>query len=168
MIRLLYKWFFVPAICLFTLLGFTHPIFVSVVEIEHNAKEQSLEVSCKLFTDDFEKALRGTYKTRVDLLNPTNKKEMDKLINDYVQKHFSITVNGKKVTLQYLGYEKIEEGIYSYYEAKQIEKPTIISIQNNLLYEFEPQQIGLMHVVVGGERKSTKLLNPASSAMLKF
>ncbi len=168
MVSFLYKWFFVPAICLFTLSGFTHPIFVSVIEIEHNAKEKSLEVSCKLFTDDFEKALRSTYKVHVDLLNPADRKAMDKLVNDYVQRHFSITADGKKVALQYLGYEQIEEGIYSYFEAKQVEKPASVGIQNNLLYEFEPQQMGLVHVIVNGERKSTKLLNPAASAELRF
>ena len=39
-----------------------HPIFVSVTEIEHNAKDKTLEISCKIFTDDFEKTLRLTYK----------------------------------------------------------------------------------------------------------
>ena len=29
-----------------------HPFFISVTEINHNIKDKSLEVSCKIFTDD--------------------------------------------------------------------------------------------------------------------
>jgi hypothetical protein len=41
-----------------------HPIFVTVTEIEQNIKEKSVEISCKIFTDDFEKALRAAYKLK--------------------------------------------------------------------------------------------------------
>lgn len=165
---ILYKWFLAGFICLvFTGAG-RHPIFVSVVEIEHNAKENSLEVSCKLFTDDFEKTLRLDYKTHVDLLNPGNRAAMDKLVADYVQKHMQITADGKRVQLKYLGYEQIEEGIYSYYEAANVPAPKKIQIFNNLLYSYHEQQMGLMHVTVNGTRKSTKLNNPESNVSVQF
>ena len=35
-----------------------HPIFVSVTQIDHNATDKTLEISCKIFTDDFEQTLR--------------------------------------------------------------------------------------------------------------
>ncbi|MEI8059397.1 MAG: DUF6702 family protein, partial [Ferruginibacter sp.] len=61
MVSIVYKW-----LMLFTWVNFTmspvaseapvcnHPLFVSVTEIEHNAKDKTLEISCKIFTDDFE------------------------------------------------------------------------------------------------------------------
>ncbi len=168
MARILYKWFLGVATCLFFSGAAMHPIYVSVAEIEYNAKGKTLEVSCKLFTDDFEKTLRAQYKTGVDLVNPPNKAAMDKLVNDYVQKHFTITLDGKLVTLQYLGYEEIEEGIYSYYEATNIKEPRNFQIFNNLLYANHDQQMGLMHITVNGNRKSTKLLNPDTRATVSF
>ena len=33
---------------------YNHPFHVAVLTIDHNAGEQSLELTCKLFTDDFE------------------------------------------------------------------------------------------------------------------
>jgi hypothetical protein len=53
---------------------------MSVTEIEHNATAKRLELSCKLFTDDFEKTLRTKYKGTVDLTHPSNKAAMDKLV----------------------------------------------------------------------------------------
>jgi len=145
-----------------------HPIYVSVTEIDHNAKEKTLEVSCKIFTEDLEETLKKIYKTRVDLINVTDRAGMDKLISDYVQKHLRISVDGRQANLKYLGFELIEEGIYSYYEVSGVPSVKKIDIQNNLLYEFFSEQMGLMHVTVNGERKSTKLLNPDSRVTLAF
>src|SRR5262245_41739176 len=86
-----------------------HPIFVSVTEIEHNAKDKTLEISCKIFTDDFEKVLRQQYNTHVDLLNPKEKAAMEKMVSEYVLKHLTVKADGKPVALQYLGYEQQEE-----------------------------------------------------------
>ena len=167
MASILFKWFFVSGLCLFTN-GSLHPIYVSVVEIEHNAKAKTLEVSCKIFTDDFEKALRATYNTSVDLINPKSRPTMDKLINEYVQKHLKLTANNKPVILKYIGYEQEEEGIYSYYEAANIPVVKDIVIINNLLYEYKAEQMGLLHITVNGTRKSTKLNNPNDKAIVNF
>ena len=169
MVRVLYKWFL--AVCAFLFLsGSTvHPIFVSVTEMELNSKQKTLELSCKLFTDDFEKTLRTTYKTHVDLINPgAYKAAMDKLVNDYVQAHLKITADGKLLTLKYIGYEVVEEAVVSYYESPGISSLKTVNIFNNLLYEYNPQQMGLMHVTVNGSRKSTKLVNPDERAVISF
>ncbi len=166
---ILYKW--LGVIVIWFCLGATsnhHPLFISVTEIEHNAKEKSLEVSCKIFTDDFEKTLRAAYNTKIDLLDAKLKPAMDKLVNDYVQKHLKISVEGKLTTLTFIGYERIEEGIYSYYEANNIASVKKIEIMDNILYDYKEQQIGLLHVIVGGKRQSTKLVNPESRAAMSF
>lgn len=145
-----------------------HPIFVSVTEIEHNAKEKTLEVSCKIFTDDFEKTLRNAYKTKIDLADANLKPAMDKLINDYVQKHLKINVDGKQVALKYLGFEKIDEGIYSYYQADNVTSVKNAVVTDDILYEYKSEQISLIHFIVNGDRKSTKLNNPENRAVLSF
>ena len=80
-----------------------HPLHVSVIEINHNATDKTLEISCKLFTDDFEKVLTQNYKTKVDLINPTDRPAMEKLVNDFIQKHLAIKADGKPVQLSLPG-----------------------------------------------------------------
>jgi hypothetical protein len=145
-----------------------HPIFVSVTEIEHNTKDKTLEISCKIFTDDFEKTLRQTYKGTVDLLNPKDKAAMNKLVSEYVQKHLLITADGKKTTLQFLGYEQQEEGIVSFYQVNNIAAVNKIEVTDNILYEYKKEQISIIHVTVGGNRKSFKLSNPDEKASFEF
>ena len=146
----------------------SHPVYMSVTEIEHNAKDKTLEISCKIFTDDFEKTLRQNYKGIVDLINPKDKAAMDKLVSAYVQKHLLIKADGRPVALQFIGYEQQEEGINSYYQVNNIPSVKKIEVTDNILYEYKDQQISLLHVTVGGNRKSTKMVNPEEKVSLEF
>ncbi len=171
MAGILYKWLLLFTVTHF-LHGFTpsakHPLFVSVTEIEHNATEKTLELSCKIFTDDFEKTLRQQNKTQVDLLKPKDKSAMKKLVSNYVANHLQLTVNGKSVTLQFLDYEQQEEGIISYYQVNDIAAVNKIDITNTILYEYKKEQIGIMHVLIDGNRKSSRLTNPSNKVSFEF
>ncbi len=145
-----------------------HPIFVTVTEIEHNAKTKSLEISTKIFTDDFEKTLRAAYKAKVDLLDGLQRAEMDKLVSDYIKKHLAISIDGKPAAIKYVGYENIEEAIYCYFEIENITAPKKLTITNNVLYEYKKEQMSILHVTVGGKRQSTKLSNPEKLAEMRF
>jgi len=162
----MFKWFFAFALTGF--LGSHHPIFVSVTEIEHNIAEKTLEISCKIFTDDFETTLRKKHNGKIDLLDAKVKTSMNPIVNDYIQKHLKLVVNGKPVALQFLGFEQQEEGIVSFYEVKNIIQVKKVEVINDLLYEYLPQQMEIMHVTVNGERKSSRLNNPDSKAEFTF
>ncbi|MEP7254657.1 MAG: DUF6702 family protein [Ferruginibacter sp.] len=164
----LFKWLLIGGFLLTPPAQVSHPIFVSVTEIEHNAKDKTLEISCKIFTDDFEKALRQQYNTHIDLLNPKEKAAMEKLVSGYVLKHLAIKADGKSVILQYLGYEQQEEGIVSFFQVNNISSVKKIEVTDNILFEYKKEQISLIHVIVNGDRKSTKLVNPEEKASFEF
>lgn len=168
MASILFKWLLIGGLLLNPSAETYHPIFVSVTEIEHNAKDKTLEISCKIFTDDFEKALRSSYKTYVDLLKPKDKNAMNKLVADYVQKHLLIKVDGKAAALQFLGYEQDEEGIVSYYQVNNIATVKKLDITDNILFEYKKEQLSIIHTTVNGNKKSTKLVNPDDKASFEF
>jgi hypothetical protein len=168
MVSFLFKWLVVGGLVLNLQSNNPHPIYVSVTEIEHNAKDKTLEISCKIFTDDLEKTLRQTYKGTVDLLHPKDKVAMDNLVNDYLQKHLLVKVEDKTVTLQFLGYEQQEEGIVSFYQVNNIPAVKKLDITDNILFEYKKEQISIIHVLVNGDRKSTKLINPEDKAGFEF
>jgi hypothetical protein len=139
-----------------------------VTEINHNVSSKTLEIGCKIFTEDFELTLSKMYNTKVDLSNPKNKEEVDKLVADYIKKHLAIKLDGKPVTLQFVGFERENEAIWSYFQAVNINSPRLVEISNNILYESFSEQINIMHVSVGGNRKSTKLNYPDVKARFEF
>ena len=149
-------------------MGGLHPLHVSVVEINHNATDKTLEISCKLFTDDFEKVLTQNYKTRVDLINPPIKAAMDTLVKKYILSHLSLIVDGKPRQFTYVGFEHENEAVYGYVQIENISSVNKIDVTNKLMQDLFTDQINLIHVIVGGNRKSTKLEYPASQASFKF
>lgn len=145
-----------------------HPFHVSVVEINHNAADKTLEISCKIFTDDFEKVLTQNYKTKVDLINPPDKAAMDTLVKKYINSHLSLSADGKSVKFSYIGFERENEAVYSYAQVDNIVSVKKIEITNKLMQDLFTDQINLMHVIVGGNRKSTKLDYPSTQAIVEF
>lgn len=145
-----------------------HPLYVSVTEINHNASDKTLEISCKIFTDDLEKTLSNINHKKVDLFTPKDKAETDKQVADYVQKRLAILLDGKSVALEFVGFERENDAIWSYFQAAVGTAPKKIDIKNNILYEAYEKQLNLMHVTVGGKRKSTRLNYPDTDAKFEF
>lgn len=168
MVHFLFKWLLIVGLLPGQSEANNHPIYVSVTEIEHNAKDKTLEISCKIFTDDFEKTLRQAYKTHIDLLAPKDKAAMNKLVSDYVQKHLLIKADGKTLALEFMGFEQEEEGIISFFQVNNIASVKKIDITNNILFEYKKEQISLIHMIVNGKRQSTKLVNPEEKASFEF
>src|SRR5258708_10368203 len=87
-----------------------HPLYITVTEINHNAKDKILEISCKIFTNDLEVVLEKGAKTKVDLSNSKEKATTDKLIDEYIERHLRLKVDGKAAGRTFLGSEKQEGG----------------------------------------------------------
>ncbi len=153
---------------LLVLLGFFHPFYVSVTEINHNAKNKTIEVSSKIFFDDLEREIENENQVQIDLIKPNDKAKVDQLIATYIKKHLQIKVDGKVLAMNYLGYEIQEDATWCYLEIPKVNKVTTIEINNNILYQLHSEQINLMNVTVGGKRQSTKLDAPDRKASFRF
>lgn len=145
-----------------------HPLYISVLEVEHNKKEKQLEISCRVFTNDFESVLRKIHTERIDLLSPKLHDRMGVLIDSYIQKHLSITTDNKKISMHFVGYEQADESVELYYEVSNIRDVNKLEITDDILYDFQTKQMSLIHITVNGDRKSTRLNNPDKKAVFEF
>jgi hypothetical protein len=149
--------------------GPAHPIHISTAEIVHNATEKSLEITCKIFWDDFETVLTKSNKNvRVDLTNEKNLADNNKLVSAYISNHLSIVVDGKPVALNFVGFEKEDVVIYTYMEVANISAVKKVSVTNNIMHDMFDDQVEIIHVIVNGNRKSTKLDYPDKLAEFNF
>jgi hypothetical protein len=146
-----------------------HPFHVSVTEINQNADARTLEVQCKLFTDDFEATLKTVYKQKADLIDPAQMARMDSLVSRYVRSRLQLRVNGKAVEMQYLGFEHDREATYVYLEIEDIAAVIQnLECSSALLYESFTDQINIFHVTTTRGKKSTKLGYPATTTKIDF
>ncbi len=145
-----------------------HPFYVSVTEITHNGKTQSIEVSSRIFYDDLERTLEKQYHTPVDIVHPKDKTRLNQMVSDYIKKHLTIKADGKLLSLSYVGYEVQEDAAWIYFEIKGISKVKKVEVHDDILFDEHKEQINMLHVTVAGERKSTKLDNPDADAGFEF
>ena len=145
-----------------------HPFFVSMTDLNLNNETHKLEVSERIFTDDFENTLRKNYTGKIDILHPQNQQQMNDFVADYVRKHLQIKVNGKAVELKFAGYEQEEESIWAYFEIGNISSVQKIEMNNSILHDYNSNQINIIHVKVNDKEKSLKLDYPATNAAFEF
>ena len=145
-----------------------HPYYISVVDIKYSAQEKSIQLSTRLFTNDLEDALEKIYYKKMDVLNPKNKADVDSVLFSYIKQRLHISINTKSQTLNYVGYEREEESIWTYLEIKKVAAPKNISITTKLLYDYLPSQVNIVHAEINGIKKSSKVTNPDSKVEFSF
>lgn len=146
-----------------------HPIHISTAEIVHNATDKSLEITCKIFWDDFESILTKNNKNvKVDLTNEKNVAVNNQLISTYISNHLNLVIDGKPVALSFVGFEKEDVVIYSYLEVASISTAKNISVTNSIMHDMFDDQANIIHVIVKGSRKSTKLDYPVKKVEFIF
>ncbi len=123
-----------------------HPFFISLTEIRYNPSSKKLEMAQKIFWDDLEVALGSEFKEKVDFLKPKDKAKLENQIKTYLLKHNQVWVNGKSVTLTYLGYEVEEDAAWFYLESSATELPKSVEVRNTLLLEDFDGQQNIVHV----------------------
>jgi hypothetical protein len=145
-----------------------HPLHVSTTELSFNAKEKSLEISCRIFTDDFESVLAKLYKQKTDLSKPSMKTPMDEIVKKYMSSHLQIKVNGKPVNFQYLGFEIDHEATNVYLEVNKVSVLKTAEVTNTILYDLFDDQMSIVHLNNGKTRHSTKILFPEKTFATNF
>jgi len=168
MVNILFRWCLLSLMPLFSLVHRAehdspktlHPFYVSVIEINHNAKEKTAEISIRIFTEDLEATLRKYGNAKVDLLHPANKAAIDKLLNDYILHKLQLNIEGKPVTMHYLGYEQQLESIWTYLEVKDVPTMHKLAVNCSLLYDYQDKQSNIFHIKADGKEQSFKLDYP--------
>ncbi|SEL80029.1 DUF6702 family protein [Parapedobacter koreensis] len=145
-------------------LGLFHPFYVSITAVDFNEKTHAMEISCRIFHDDLEDALKAAYSAHVDLISPADRPMIDSLLADYLGKQFKLAVDGELKTLHYLGYEIEDDVAWCYLEVSNVDKVQRLVIDSRILFDQFPKQSNILHVTAYGKRKSTKLDNPTRKA----
>lgn len=150
-------------------LNVLHPFFVSMTDFNYNNANKELEISVRIFTDDFENTLRKNHPgIKIDILHPTDKTQMNSFVYDYIQKHLQLQLNGKAVQMSFVGYEQQSESIWTYLEVKDVNSVQQLHVINSLLHDYTENQINMMHIKAGSAEKSDKLDYPETEAEFKF
>jgi hypothetical protein len=146
----------------------SHPFYISMTEINYNNTSKTVEVSVRIFTDDFEKTLRKNCNCKVDLLASQDKKGMERLAADYIVKHLQIKVDGQAKNLEFVGSQQEQESTWNHFMIKNISQVKRLEINNKLLHDYSEEQINMLHIKVNGKEQTDKLDYPAKAYSINF
>ncbi len=149
-------------------IAFAHPFYVSISSVDFNPSKKRIEVSCRLFYDDLEVALKNQLGQHIDVIHPKNKAAADSAISKYIRQNFKININNHLRNLQYVGYEIEEDVAWCYFEVSDVNSISKLDIVNQLLFQDFKNQSNIMHIKVNNVKKSTKLDNPKRTASFNF
>ncbi|MGB5930956.1 MAG: DUF6702 family protein [Cyclobacteriaceae bacterium] len=131
---------------------FMHPFHVGVAEIAYDEEEQVIQVSQRMFSDDLEKGISRAYGISFDIIAAGEEKR-DSLVLIYLNDHFHVKQQGKRLPINYLGSELAEEALWAYFEVPASSTQGL-TLRNTLLFhQFDDQQ-NLVHITVGKDMKS--------------
>ena len=137
---------------------FLHPFFITLTEVRFNPSSKKMELAQKIFWDDLEVALSKEAGVTVDFLKPKDKTKLEAQVKAYLLKHTQVWVNGKTVSLSYLGYEVEEDAAWFYLESTATTVPKTVEVQNTLLLrDFDGQQ-NIVHVYLNSKSPRSLLL----------
>ena len=137
-----------------------HPYHVGSVEINYNSKTKVFEISARLFLDDLENGLNKKYNQTLHFGEGKSKEAINKALENYFSEYFKLKNNNKFLKINFLGYEEDKEAVNIYLESEVTEAPKKVETAVSLLYNLYDDQMNIVHIVVNGNRKSSKMNYP--------
>jgi hypothetical protein len=132
-----------------------HKFYVSNTLVELNARTQLLEITCKVFTDDFDRVLR------LNGLSISLEKNTDfeskAAVSEYVQNHLKIDIDGRPLLLSFVGFESEMDLTYLYFESLPPSQFATLKVSNTLFFEALADQKNLVDIRLNGWSKSVFL-----------
>jgi len=156
---------FASALFIFTGL---HPIHVAVTQIDHSKDDKALQVTHKLFVDDFENTLKEIYGKSISIGLEEEHEKCDEYIQAYLTAYFKMTVNGKSVAGNWVGKELEGAAVWIYMEYPDIKRIKSIQLENRILFETFNDQKNLVHFKYNGIKRSLALEKDEASGEVTF
>jgi hypothetical protein len=134
--------------------------------LRYNESSHAFEVAIKIFIDDLELALeRNQIK---GLLIGTDREAVtaDQHIRDYINQHFTISQDGKKLKGHFIGKEVADDliAIWCYIEYPAASSPETCTITNDVLFEMYDDQRNIMDIRMSSTHKAFTLFEPGRSS----
>ena len=130
-----------------------HPFHSSVTEMSYNQKDQSWEISLRLFQDDLEQSVSAATGKKYRMIPGDESSE--KVLDTYLRKHFRFHA-GKQITTPYrwLGTEQQQDAIWVYLEIPTTSDLAGSYLENSIFLEVFEDQTNLVQWAPAGQKKS--------------
>jgi len=155
-------------IILFVIYGFSHKYYVSTSLYDFKEDSGSLQITIRVFQDDFTEIIKNIYQVDISMDNDLNSNEIKPKISDYLLSNLSIYLDNNKHDLFYLGSEEKNEMIIAYLELEDIPMFKSIELKNTILFDLFEKQQNIIHLRKGPNKRSFILRKDVPNVSFEF
>lgn len=134
-----------------TLPANAHPRKESETDITFNPQTQTTEIVHRFRIPDAETAVQAAYGGNLDLIGD---EKVRIAFGFYIQDHFMLTANGRRIETDLIGAEIADGWLWVYQEAPALPPDGDFILRFNALMETYSQQVNLVNVRLAGEVQS--------------
>ena len=147
-----------------------HKFYVSVSNVAYSEKDKALQITSRVFIDDFEKVLEERYGLDAQLATPSESKFADEYIEKYFRAKFIFLIDDEVRPYQFLGKKYDNDVIICYLEILDVDLGKIksIAVQNELLTDLFDEQQNVVHFKIKDKKKSFVLIRENNKGMLNL
>lgn len=148
-----------------------HEFHASITQMQYNLKERTFEISIRIFTDDFEKALSVASGSRVNLSGSpvASNGKNDLLIEKYIHAHFAYLNPQKQAKpIKYVGHEVEADAHWLYLEMPYPEPFRGGTLRQTALMELFDDQVNMVNINYQGRKKTFVFRKDQSTQALSF
>jgi hypothetical protein len=165
------KAFIVTLLAIFSLslVSFSaHKFYMAIYQINYAPQKKMVQITSRIFIDDLNKALEKKYKKKLFLGSDKESAEELILLRKYMNENFSVKVNGRAKTINFLSKEIDDDVLICYWNIKEIAKINSLEISNSVLLDWNAEQQNITHVNVLGIKKSILFIASSTKEMLNY
>ncbi|MEE9362868.1 MAG: DUF6702 family protein [Cellulophaga sp.] len=147
-----------------------HKFYVSVTNINYSKEDKALQITSRIFIDDFEMVLQERYGIEANLGTKEEATIADEYIEKYLKSKFIFKIDGEYKTFTFIGKKYDNDIMICYLELSKVELEKIktIEFQNEILTDMYEEQQNIIHFKLNGKKKSFILIKESNKGMLKL
>ena len=149
-----------------------HAFYVSVYSVNFDNDRKEVKIVCKVFTNDLEDAVKKENAISHLSIHIQSDQQTRKRIVNYILQKTKITLNNKPKILifDHFSWEGsgITETTLCHFKIKNVSDVKTFGIDTNLLTELYDDQVNIVHVRIGSEKKALNLDKRVNQGKLEF
>jgi len=137
-----------------------HPVHVSVTNIDLDPVQGRVELSVKIFADDFQDLIMNKYGVQLNIVRQEYPGDKIAAVNAYMDEALQLILNGKeKADLQFVESKLNEEAIWLFYHYDHPARIRKVDIVNRVMLEKFDDQTNLMIISYHDRQNGYRLDN---------
>ena len=150
----------VSLVVLLTGSSWLHPVHVSVTNLDLDPVRGKVELSVKIFADDFQDLILHKYGVQLNIIEEEDPGDKIAAVNEYMQEALQLVFNGNETAdLQFVDAKLNEEAIWLFYKYEHQNKIRKVDIVNRVMLEKFRDQTNLMIVTYNNKQNGYRLDN---------